>query len=444
MNFTKTTTLSLFLLCSLIMANAFAAKIEDALFVHDKDKKLLKLMAQNPELSVDHPDEFGFELYGPKGTAQWLKDNDIAFSYLDEAHTKASSEEEFDDAGYPTYEQLTNNLKSLATKYPKIAKLFSIGKSVQGRELWVMKISDNVDVDEVEPEFKYISSMHGDEITGRELTQYLIRDMLEAYGSDSQITSLINNTEIYIMPSMNPDGSKLRRRANANGFDLNRNFPDWTKKEPNTWNRRQAETAAVMKFQAQRQFSLSANFHGGAVVVNYPWDSSYTHHPLDNLIKNLSLQYADLNPAMRNSTDFNRGITNGAQWYVLYGGMQDWSYYWHNDLQVTVELSNAKWPRYSEIPSFYADNKDSMLHYATLVHQGAGFKFNSNKSGLVEIIALTNGESSLGKFPFHAGEFYKVLPKGNYRFKVTSANENLEFETTVSDKIDTNGNYHQL
>jgi hypothetical protein len=58
-----------------------------------------------------------------------------------------------------------------------IAQMFSIGKSHQGRDLWVVKISDNVQVDEVEPEFKYISSMHGDEITGRELMVFLIEDL---------------------------------------------------------------------------------------------------------------------------------------------------------------------------------------------------------------------------------------------------------------------------
>lgn len=420
----------------LVMANCFAAKIEESIFVYSKDRKLLQSIAQNPEFTVDHPNALGFELYGPKGTKQWLDQLDVDYSELDhQDHHKDALD---DEAGYPTFEMLTQALKTIAAQYPKITKLFSIGKSVQGRELWVLKISDNVNEDEVEPEFKYISSMHGDEITGRELTTFLIRDLVEAYGKDPEITNLIDNTELFIMPSMNPDGSHLKQRANANGYDLNRNFPDWTRNDANSTAGKQIETMAIMKFQAQRHFSLSANFHGGAVVVNYPWDSSYNLHPFDGLIKNLSLDYADLNPAMRNSTEFSRGITNGAAWYVLYGGMQDWSYYWHNDLQVTVELSDAKWPRYSEIPSFYQDNKDSMIAYAKKIHQGAGFKFDSKRSGSVEIFA---GNKSLGTYGFFDGEFYKVLDEGSYSFVVKSEDKVFNLSVNVDDTINSNGNY---
>src|SRR5690606_23772804 len=124
----------------------------------------------------------------------------------------------------------------------------------------------------------------------------------------------------------------------------------------------------------------------GAVVANYPWDSKYDVHPLNDLVIELSQGYANLNPAMRNSREFHGGITNGAQWYIVRGGMQDWSYVWHNDLQITVELSDRKWPSYSEIPSFYRDNRDSLIYFMSEIHRGAGFKFTrSGVSGTVAI-----------------------------------------------------------
>ena len=211
------------ILLSLTMLFAFSTalanvKIEEELYILGLKPEAVKELIQAGSVEVDHVTSEGFELYGRKGLAQYLDQKNI--SYFDmKAITKLAL------AGYPTHAEITNKLKAAEAKNPKIMKLFSIGKSVKGKELWVMKISDNVELDEVEPEFKYISSMHGDEITGRELTVKLIDEIATKYGSDSEITDLVNNTEIYILSSMNPDGSELRQRANANGTDLNRNFP---------------------------------------------------------------------------------------------------------------------------------------------------------------------------------------------------------------------------
>lgn len=427
-----------------IGAQANVGKIEEQVFVHQMDKKLIKLIESHPELTMDHMTEDGFELYGPKGTIAWLDSMNIHY-HMDHGHNK-NDQEKF--AGYPNFRQITNFLKSMAKKYPKIAKLESIGKSVEGRELWVMKISDNVNVDEVEPEFKYISSMHGDEITGRELMQFYIKDLLEGYGKDQRITDLINNTELYIMPSMNPDGSKRRQRANANGYDLNRNFPHWNA-EVNDKSGREPETMHIMNFQAERQFALSANFHGGAVCVNYPWDSTKVRHPFDALLQDLSIRYSKENAPMYRSRSFNRGITNGADWYVVRGGMQDWSYVFHNDLQVTVELSNRKWPSYSQIPGYYADNKESIMVYAEAVHQGAGFKLPTKVEGTVKIKKImTNGQKKdLGSYGYRGGEFFKVLDIGEYEFTVTQKNSRdvKTFRALVeANKIYPNGNYKFL
>lgn len=434
------------LMMTLMTISAFAQKIEESVFVIGFDKEQVKLIQQNPELTIDHAFDVGFELYGPKGMSEWLDSVGIDYRSLKESHHKHNH----DFADYPSYQEMTDDLKKIVAGYPKIAKMFSIGKSVEGRELWVIKISDNVNIDEVEPEFKYISSMHGDEITGRELTRFLIADILKGYGTDPRMTDLINNTEIYIMPSMNPDGSQRRQRANANGYDLNRNFPEYTRNDQNSTMNRQPETIAVMKFQSKRNFALSANFHGGAVCVNYPWDATYIKHPFDALVRDLSLKYARENYEMRTSREFEDGITNGAQWYVLRGGMQDWSYAYHNDLQVTIELSDTKWPRYRNIPGFYTRNKESMLVYAQSVHQGAGFKLDDKSAtGSVNIIKVYDDGLSkpLGTYGFKNGEFFKVLEDGNYRFNVLVDGEsNRRFFNANIKKgtIYEDGNYTKL
>ncbi|MBY0516954.1 MAG: succinylglutamate desuccinylase/aspartoacylase family protein [Bacteriovoracaceae bacterium] len=421
-----------------VPAMAFAAKIEEELFIMGHNPALVKEFSGHADLTIDHLDSEGFEVYGPKGLAQMLEERNIPFYDLKDVRKS------IDFADYPRFEQVKAKLVDLANKYPQIARLSVIGKSSQGRDLMVMKISDNVGVDEVEPEFKYISSMHGDEITGRELTLQLIEEMLSKYGKDQTITDLINNSELFVMPSMNPDGSELHQRANAQGQDLNRNFPEAVRNDPNSSAGRQPETKAIMDMHVSRNFVLSANFHGGSVVANYPWDAKYDRHPFDGLLKDLSKEYANLNPEMRSSREFAGGITNGADWYVLYGGMQDWSYIWYNDLQITIELSDSKWPSYSEIPGFYKSNRDSMIRFMELAHQGAGIKLSDrNATGSVEV-KNAQGQS-LGTYGFTHGEFYKILAPGSYTFNVKSSKGSKSVDVIVeADKIAANGNYTSI
>lgn len=138
---------------------------------------------------------------------------------------------------YYNYVDLTGRLQSLAQKYPHIANLSSIGQSVEGRELWVMRITKDPNIDTPgKPKFKYVGNMHGDETVSRQVLVYLVEYLLTKYGEEQRITELVNTTDIHIMPSMNPDGFEKSRegdcsgdnggRNNAKNMDLNRSFPD--------------------------------------------------------------------------------------------------------------------------------------------------------------------------------------------------------------------------
>lgn len=138
---------------------------------------------------------------------------------------------------YYSYVELTRRLNSLARRYPHIANLSSIGRSIEGRELWVMRVTKESSADVPgKPKFKYVGNMHGDETISRQVLVYLIEYLLKSYGGDQRVTELVNNTDIYIMPSMNPDGfekavegdcgGRAGGRNNAKNMDLNRRFPD--------------------------------------------------------------------------------------------------------------------------------------------------------------------------------------------------------------------------
>ena len=130
------------------------------------------------------------------------------------------------------YAAMTKVLKQYAESCKNISKLSSIGKSVEGRELWVLEISDNPGRHELtEPEFKYVGNMHGNEVVGRELLLHLIGFLCDNYGKDPMVTKLIDTTRIHIMPSMNPDGyerswegdcDSTNGRRNGDNVDLNR------------------------------------------------------------------------------------------------------------------------------------------------------------------------------------------------------------------------------
>ena len=142
------------------------------------------------------------------------------------------------DFSHHNYDQMTKILQDFAKAYPSITRNYTLGKSVEGRELWVLEISDNPGIHEPgEPEFKYIGNMHGNEVVSREILLHLIKHLLQGYNSNEEITRLVDSTRIHIMPSMNPDGYEIATndhsdaqskcsgvvgRANANGVDLNR------------------------------------------------------------------------------------------------------------------------------------------------------------------------------------------------------------------------------
>lgn len=121
-----------------------------------------------------------------------------------------------DQPRYHNYDELTNLFRQLETEHPDIAKLRTVGKSVKNRELWVLEINRNVNNRSLlTPMFKYVANMHGDESLGRQLMIYLAQYLVKNYGVDERVTKLVDSTDIYLMPSMNPDGYENSRVSNV-------------------------------------------------------------------------------------------------------------------------------------------------------------------------------------------------------------------------------------
>lgn len=339
----------------------------------------------------------------------------------------------FAEAAYRTYAEIGAFLQGVAADHPEIARLHLLGTSVQGRNIWALQITDNPDVEEDEPEFSYISTIHGDEWVGNEMCLYFIDYLTDNYGIDPNVTDAVNEIDIWIVPLMNPDGFVVPQRYNAQGYDLNRNFPDPYTSPINTPDGRPKEVGVIMEWRFDSSFTLSANLHGGALVVNYPFDNNasgssvYTPTPDDDLMIFISEEYSRTNLPMWNSSSFYHGITNGADWYAISGGMQDWNYHYLGCNEVTIELSNTKIPPASQIPTYWSQNRDSMFNYMKTCLLGVRGTVTDAVTGapLFATVTVVGRAHPIYTDP-DVGDYHRMLRPGTY---------NLLFEADGYDPV---------
>lgn len=337
---------------------------------------------------------------------------------------------------YNGYADMTAMLDGYATDYPMLCRKLSLGKTVQNRELWALKITTNPDIAQDKPKFRYLATIHGDEPVGTEMCLYFIDLLLKGYGSnDTRIVNLVSNVELWIVPLVNPDGreSSPPQRYNANGYDLNRSFPEGS--SVNLGNSLygpgintsglQPEVRAIVAWTTNHSFSMGANFHTGALLVNYPYDnenlgSVFSPSPDEALFAAMSRSYASNNPPMwaNNSSPFVNGVVNGAEWYAVSGGLQDWSYRYASSLDTTIELSDNQWwpdPPASELPMYWSENRESMLAYLDWVLRGVRGVIRDAQTGQpVNGAVRTEGFHHLVFSDAAVGDYHRVLLPGTY------------------------------
>jgi len=240
--------------------------------------------------------------------------------------------------GNYTWAQIVAILDSLAKANPKIVSTkVSIGKSIEGRDLWMVKISDNVNVDEKEPEVLFDALHHAREPLSATTTLLFMDWLVSNYGKDPDATFLVDNREMYFVPCVNPDGYEYNRsirpsgggmwrknrRNNGGGVygvDLNRNWPTgWSAPHGGSSSNPSSETyrgtkalsepeiLALNNFVASRNFILGCSAHTYTDILLRPW--GYQLAEPTNL--------ADYQKIDRAATEAN-GIGYGAASKVLY------------------------------------------------------------------------------------------------------------------------------
>ncbi|MFA5973113.1 MAG: M14 family zinc carboxypeptidase [Lentimicrobiaceae bacterium] len=330
---------------------------------------------------------------------------------------------------YPTYPAYESLMQQFASDHPEICKMITITTLASGRKILALQISDNVNTEESEPEFLFSSTIHGNETTGYILMLHLADYLLTNYGTDQRITNMVNNFNIVICPLANPDGTYKggnntvdgATRYNANNVDLNRNYPDPQDGPHPDGNEWQPETVAFMDFAGQNTFTMGANFHSGAEVVNYPWDT-WSKLSADNAWWTyVCHEYADtvhLNSPVGYMTLYPSGITNGFAWYRITGGRQDYMNYYQHCRESTIELSDAYILPASELIPYWNYNYRSFLNYIEQSGYGLRGLVTDSMSGdpLYAKIYISDfdKDSSFVYTDPQVGDYHRLLKGGSY------------------------------
>ncbi|OJV56481.1 MAG: hypothetical protein BGO31_15470 [Bacteroidetes bacterium 43-16] len=349
--------------------------------------------------------------------------------------------------GFYTYTELLNILDSMRVKYPglvSVKQAVSPTNSTEGRPVYYVRISNNPDVDQSnKPEVLYTALHHAREAQSLSQLVFYMWYLLEQYGTDADVTYLLNNRELYFVPCVNPDGYiynqttdpagggmwRKNRRNNGNtfGVDLNRNYNSFwgydnvgSSPQPSSDTYRgtaafsENETRAIRDFCNSREFVLALNAHTFSNLLIYP----YSHLP--NLLTPDSATFSCLAHEMSLCSGFNTGTPNQTVGYATNGDSDGWMY----DEQASKgkifaltpeagSLSDGFWPMQSRIIPIAKNTMQQNLYAAWLA--GA---FAELKSGLdLSIPAITT------RIPF---EFKRIgLTNGAYTVSLLPVSNNI-------------------
>ncbi len=364
-------------------------------------------------------------------------------SMLEEAKMwEGGSRATYDWDSYPTYsayEQMMNEFNNYSN-----CTVMTLGTLSSGRKIMVARINNGQP--EGKPRFLYTSTIHGDETTGWMLMLRLIDYLLTS--NDSRVTNIVNNLDIFICPLANPDGTyhggnntvNGATRANGNGVDMNRNYPDFDDGAHPDGQSYQNETQWFMNLAQQYLFTMGANYHGGAEVMNYPWDTYQPLHVDNEWWKYVSGEYANTCQSISSNymTDENDGITNGYAWYTISGSRQDYMNYYAQCRELTIECSSTKCPSASQMPTFWNYNRESMLLFLEECIYGVHGVVTSSTTGQPidgVLVTVLNHDQNYSTVTTHeAGDYHRPIKAGTYTIQYSKAGYCTERRTvTVTD-----------
>jgi hypothetical protein len=323
------------------------------------------------------------------------------------------------DSRYHNYPEMVADIKAVEAAHPSIVHVFSIGKSYQGRDIWAAKISDNVAIDEAEPEVLFDALHHAREHMTVEQALYLLHLLADNYGTDAAITSLVRGREVWIIFAVNPDGFRYdltctssshppycawrkNRQPNAGtsaiGTDLNRNYGyRWgccggSSGNPASIIYRGRAAWSAPESRVVRDFVLSRvvggiqqirahiTFHTNGQLILWPYGYTKTDIPVDmTALDHQTFVAMGKAMAARNGYKAEQSsdlyITDGDQIDWLYGSQRIFSFTWELYPPETSTVWGDHYPADENIATQTARNRSALLwflHTAACPHSAIG------------------------------------------------------------------------
>ena len=332
---------------------------------------------------------------------------------------------------YPSYDLYEDIMFELARRYPRKCRIEIWGTLPSGRRIMVLKLADDLAASRVRPQVLCTATMHGDELAG----YWVLLKLAETLLRDDE-TGLLRDVALYINPLANPDGAFRAgnhslagaQRGNARGVDLNRNYPDPDDGRYPDGNDHQPETRIFMRAAESHGFDLAINFHGGAELFNYPWDTFRSRHPDTEWWRSVSRAFAQT--AQRNSRlgnyfkDRANGTTNGHDWYPISGSRQDYMNFYHRTREATVEITNAKRFPSSDLPDLWQSLEGALMDYLHEARYGIHGIVTDQVTGQplrAHVTIPGHDEMQSSVYSERAtGDFYRYLAPGTYRLVISA------------------------
>lgn len=334
---------------------------------------------------------------------------------------------------YPTYNTYLALMDTFRTRYPSLCKIDTIlGNTPANHKILCAHISNNLNDNGGKPSVFYTSTIHGDEPVGYYMMLRLIDYLLSNYNTNTYVTQLVNNVDIWICPLHNPDGTyyssnnqlnetPVSIRYNRHFEDLNRVFPEAGQQPAKS--DYEPEVEAMMTFMEAHNFTLAANFHGGAEVFNYPWDTwmTWQHHHADALWwEYIGHRFADTCQHYNSNymTEENDGVTEGGDWYVITGSMQDYHNWYLGTRHVTIEVSENKVVSSNQLPNYWGYIRSGLLHLIGEAYNGIHGTVTDSISGepLEALVYIANHDldHSYVETSLPHGDYHRPIKGGQY------------------------------
>ncbi len=348
------------------------------------------------------------------------------------------------DEEYKNPQEIEDFIREIHAKYPDITEVKSIGKSLEGRDIWAIKISDNVRVDEVEPAILVNGMHHAREVMTPEITTDMVSYLTSNYGSNAEVTKWVDSYEIWVIPMFNVDGNNkmwnedsMWRKNTRNGYgvDLNRNYPTgWNSCKGSsastgaqdyrgTAPASEPETQAMINFVSELKPVFDISYHSYSEIVIYPFGCRPNKTPTGQAVEAIGAEIGK-------KLDYKPGTA----WELLYnadGGDIDWMYTEHQVIPFVIEV-NSTWdgfhPNYKKMrEKTVVRNRPGWMHLFTRL-EGPSIQGLTDRADYQMVKIFKAGETK-------EIQTYKINPDGSFYIILIPGKYDLSFEGARSKRV---------